>query len=136
LNDKLLVKAFYAYVTGDVTTKTFDDRDTTYNNLLRRPEHSFGINIGYQVAPAFFVSLNYKTFSERKDTFYDNNDYSTSLVSLSAYQLLDCYAEYSFLNGKVKLFADAKNILNQDYMEVYGYSTMRFNINAGLSCKL
>lgn len=136
VNDHITVKAFYAYVTGDVTTKTLDDRDTTYNNLLRRPEHSIGINIGYQVTPSLFVSVNYKTFSERKDSFFDNNDYSTSLVSLSAYQLLDCYVDYSFLNGKVKLFADVKNILNQDYMEVYGYNTMRFNINAGLSCKL
>ncbi len=136
LDNGLTIKAYYAFVDGDVTTKTFADKDTTYFNLLKRPKHSVGINVGYLFSKAFYVSVNYKTYSNRKDNFYDAANFSNSIVSLDAYQLLDVYAEYAMLDGHIKLFADAKNILNQKYVEVYGYSTMRFNINAGVTFRL
>lgn len=136
VNDRLSVRAFYAFVDGEVTTKTFTNQDTTFNNLIRRPKNSVGVNVGYQLTKSFFASVNFKTFGDRKDTFFDLNDFSTQSVSLSAYQLLDIYAEYKLINGRIKLFIDAKNILDQDYTEVYGYNTLRFNINTGISFKL
>jgi vitamin B12 transporter len=136
VSDKLSIKAFYAFVDGEVTTETSAGKDTTFNNLIRRPKNSFGVNIGYQMTANFFVSLNFKAFGSRKDSFFNLTDFSTKQVSLSAYQLLDVYAEYKFLSSKLKLFADAKNILNQDYTEVYGYNTVRLNINTGISLNL
>ncbi len=131
VNDQLSIRAFYAFVDGEVTTKTFTNTDTTFNNLIRRPKNSFGVNIGYQITKSLFASVNVKAFGDRKDTFFDLNDFSTTSVNLSAYQLLDIYAEYKLFDGKVRLFMDAKNILDQDYTEVYGYNTLRFNVNTG-----
>jgi vitamin B12 transporter len=136
MNDKISIRAFYAFVDGEVTTKTQVDKDTTFNNLIRRPRSSFGMNIGYQATKNFFVSANFKTFGERRDLFFDLSDFSTRSVNLSPYQLLDIYVEYNFINGRLKLFADGKNILNQDYTEVYGYTTLLFNLNTGVSFKL
>jgi vitamin B12 transporter len=136
VNEKLSIRAFYAFVTGEVTTKNFADQDTTFNNLIRRPKNSFGFNIGYQVTQRFFASLNVKTFGDRKDTFFDLTDFSTRPVNLSAYQLLDFYAEFKLADGRLTLFVDAKNILDQDYTEVYGYNTLGFNVNTGVSFKL
>ena len=43
----------------------------------------------------------------------------------------------AYIETKVEgTFIDAKNILDQDYTEVYGYNTLRFNINTGISFKL
>ncbi len=134
--EKLFVRAFFAFVDGEVTTKTFLGKDTTYNNLIRRPKNSFGVNIGYQFSQQLFVSLNLKTFGERKDTFFDLTDFSSKQVNLPAYQLLDLYAEYKLFKDKLKMFVDAKNILDQRYEEVFGYNTLRFNINTGISFKL
>ncbi|HOX82599.1 MAG TPA: TonB-dependent receptor [Chryseolinea sp.] len=136
VNDKLTIRGFYAFVDGQVTTKTFNNTDTTYHNLIRRPKNSFGMNVGYQVLSNFYVSVNLKLVGNRKDTFFDMTDYSTKSADLYAYQLLDFYAEYKLINGKIKLFMDAKNILNQKYEEIYGYNTMRVNVNTGVSFKL
>ena len=134
INDQLTFKAFYAFVTGEVKTQVAG-RDTTYNNLMRRPRNSFGINVGYQISSRLFVSINLKTFSLRNDFYFDLNSFTNKNATLSPYQLLDIYTEYKLLNGKLTLFANAKNILNQDYQEVYGYNTMKFNIQAGMNVK-
>lgn len=52
-------------------------------------------------------------------------------VSLEAYVLVDAYVEYNMWGERLKVFANLRNILDQDYMEVYGYNTMGFNLNAG-----
>jgi len=36
---------------------------------------------------------------------------------------------------KATFFADIKNILNTNYQEVYGYSTMGLNINTGINVR-
>jgi vitamin B12 transporter len=136
INKRLSAKVFYAFVTGNISTKTPANRDTSFNNLLRRPKHSIGVNIAFQITKNFFANANLKTFGARDDRFFDFNDFSTTAVRLSAYQLLDLYAEYKLADSKVKLFVDAKNILNQNYTEVHGYNTLRFNLNMGVSFKL
>jgi vitamin B12 transporter len=133
VTDKIKLKAFYAYVDGELTTKLTETRDTTYNNLIRRPKHSVGINIGYAITDNLFVSANLKTFSKRNDLFFNSVTYMNDLVLMDAYKLLDIYAEYTFLDGRLKVFADARNLLDEDYYETYGYTTMGFNINAGVS---
>ena len=133
VTDKLKLKAFYAYVDGELTTKLTETRDTTYNNLIRRPKHSVGINIGYAITDNLFVSANLKTFAKRNDLFFNPVTFNNDLVSMDAYKLLDVYAEYKLLQGKLKVFADARNLLDENYYETYGYTTMGFNINAGVS---
>ena len=41
-------------------------------------------------------------------------------VSLEAYVLVDAYVEYNMWGERLKVFANLRNILDQDYMEVYG----------------
>ena len=135
LSKNFTIRTSYAFVDGKVTTNA-GTKDTTYFNLIRRPKHILGINISYQATKNLFVSANLKTFSKRTDLFFDPVTYEASNVELKSYALLDIYGEYKFTNGKLKLFADAKNITNSKYMEVYGFNTLGFNINAGLSFKL
>ncbi|WP_333820464.1 TonB-dependent receptor plug domain-containing protein [Ohtaekwangia sp.] len=133
VTEKLRVKAFYAFVKGEVTTKNSAERDTTFNNLIRRPKHSIGINVGYAFTNNFYVSANLKTFGKRGDMFFNSTTFATEAVSLKAYQLVDIYAEYKLLQGKLKVFADLHNVLDKNYYEIYGYSTMGFNMNAGVT---
>jgi vitamin B12 transporter len=137
VNDKLTLRAFYAFVDGEVTTKTVANKDTTFHNLIRRPKNSIGLNVGFQISEKLFVSANFKTFGARGDLFFDPlNNYAKTNVTLKAYQLLDVYLEYNLVSNKLKLFVDAKNILDQDYTEVYGYNTQRINLNTGISFKI
>ncbi len=136
VTDKIKLKAFYAFVEGDLTTKLTPERDTTYNNLIRRPKHSVGINVGYAITSNLFVSANLKTFGKRNDLFFNPITFNNDLIAMDAYQLLDVYAEYKFLAGKLKVFADVRNILDKDYYETYGYTTMGINGNVGVSFSL
>ncbi|MFN3840615.1 MAG: TonB-dependent receptor plug domain-containing protein [Cyclobacteriaceae bacterium] len=129
---KLTFTGFYAYVDGEVTTPVSGGTETKPNDLLRRPKHSVGLNIGLQATEKLFTSLNFKTFGQRNDLFFDFNTFTSSPVVLEAYQLLDVYVEYALVNKRVKLFGDFRNLLDQDYYEVYGYSTQRFNAIVGL----
>ncbi|MEK6782526.1 MAG: TonB-dependent receptor [Bacteroidota bacterium] len=129
LSDKIRIRGFYSFVTGEVTNST-----GTENNLLRRPKNSFGINAGYQASAKFYLSANLKAFGKRDDQFFNLTTFATDKALLDAYALLDFYAEYKF-GDHVKIFIDAKNILNQQYSEVTGYSTLGLNANTGISLK-
>lgn len=129
------IKAFYTFVTGQITTKVFSGKDTTYFNLLRRPKNSFGLNISSRVSERFFISSNLAAFGKRSDAYFDPQTYQTVRTTLKNYSLWDVYAEYAFLKNKFRLFADFRNILNTRYTEVSGFNTPGFNANGGIKLK-
>lgn len=126
--DKLTIKAFYNFVDGKVKTNVAG-KDTTYNNLIRRPKNSFGASIGYQATPKLFFSVSVKTFGQRNDQYSDAT-FALQKVTLAGYQLLDVYLDYK-ANSRFRFFVDGRNLLNQDYMEVAGYNALKANVNAG-----
>lgn len=135
VNKQVTIRAAYSFVTGKITSMN-GTKDTVFNNLVRRPKHAVNVNIGWQATKDLFISTNLRTNSKRIDWFYDPATFERSDVELKAFALWDIYAEYKLLKGQLKIFADAKNITGTKYFEVYGYSTMGFNVNAGVSFKL
>ena len=129
---KVSIKGFYAFVDGKISTETFLKKDTTYNNLLRRPKHSFGSTVACQLNKNIYASLQLQSFGKRNDIYYDPNTYERFDKKLDAYQLVNVYVEYKIPGDKLKFYLDVKNLLNQDYMEVSGYNVMRFNCNTGI----
>ena len=89
------LKAFYTYTTGEITTRQAG-KDTTYNNLLRRPKSSIGINLASQVSKNFFISTNLMSAGKRNDAYFDNTTFATVYTTLKSYVLWDIYAEYGF----------------------------------------
>ncbi|MBL7870048.1 MAG: TonB-dependent receptor [Cyclobacteriaceae bacterium] len=135
VTSRLKISAFYAFVTGAVTTK-INNQDTVFNNLIRRPKNTIGVNMGYQFSKQLFMSLNLKTFGQRDDLYFDLTTFTNQSAKLSAYALLDFHTDYKLKNQKVSFFVDIKNLLNQDYQEVYGYNTMGINVNGGINIRL
>jgi len=135
-NEKLSFKGSYAFITGE-TTQKIGSKDTTFNNLIRRPKHTINLYAGYQASKNFFVSAGFQSFSKRDDIFYNPaNFYSPEPKILDPYSLLNAYAEYGFLQGRLKLFLDVKNLLDKDdYYEVYGFNVQGINITGGIRFK-
>lgn len=133
-NKQLKLTAYYSFLDGEVTTKGAGGKDTSYFNLLRRPKHSFGATIGYQVTPAFFVSTNVYNYGKRTDM--DFSTWPSTQVHLDSYLLWGVHAEYNFLKNKLVVFADGKNLLNTNYVEVLGYSTPGVNFMGGIRFNL
>ncbi|MNX41680.1 vitamin B12/cobalamin outer membrane transporter [compost metagenome] len=120
------LNGYYAYVEGNeynVVTNEVSDY------LIRRPKHIFGINAGVQATKNLFLSSFFKYNGKRSD----GNFNEFVIVDLPAYKLLNFYGEYTLVKKHVKLFADFKNVLDEKYTEFYGYNSMGFNVNAGVS---
>jgi len=136
ITDDIDLKVFYTFTEGKVTTATASG-DTTYNNLFKRPKHTFGANIGYQVSPEFFISTGLQYFGKRNDLYFEQvPPYGQRVEPLEAYTLWNAYAEYGFFRNTLKTFVQVNNMLNADYYEVYGYSVLGRTVNAGIRFKL
>lgn len=123
---KLDVSAFYAFVKGkQISAATVSDV------LLRRSKHTFGARFGVQANDDLYVGLKYKYTGKRIDS--DFSSWPSVNKTLPAYSLVDLYAQYTLANKRLKIFADLKNLTDEKYTEIIGYSTMGFNMNAGLS---
>ena len=135
INNHLQVKLYYTFTEGEVTTQQ-GGKDTTYDNLVRRPKHSFGVSVHYQVTPKFFASANCYTYGRRDDLYFNPVTYNQDLVSLKAYTLLNLYAQYSFWKNRIRVFAEARNLTDAKYEEVYGYATQGITITGGVAFSL
>lgn len=124
---KLNGGVYYAYVDGEINTPT-----TSFNNLFRRPKHSAGANINYLLGEKASVGLTYKWTGKRVDRYF-----RTTLIDdvLAPFNMLDGYFQYKPV-AKLALFADVKNILDEDYVEFSGYNTKGINFNAGFTLNL
>lgn len=130
--DDFSVKLFYNFVEGNVTVNN-NGTDSTYNNLFRRPKHSGGAALNYQITPQLFAGTNAQFYSKRYELFADpRNNYATSVVALNPYTLWDAYVQYSVLQNRLTFFAQANNILNKNFQESVGYATLGRNFNGGL----
>jgi len=114
------INGYYAFVEGNTGTTNF---------LIRRPKHTFGINAGVQATSNLYASVNFRYFGKR----FDTNFISYLNEEMPSYNLLNAYVEYALAKKRVKVFFDAKNILNKKYTEIIGYNTPGFNFNTGVS---
>lgn len=129
------IKAFYTYVTGNISTFQ-SGKDTSFNNLLRRPKHSAAMNIEQQLNSRFLVSAHLQYTGERKDAYFDANSFQTVYNTLKPYTLLDLYGEYAFLKNRLKVFVSLRNVTNTNFTEVSGFNTLGFNGYGGIRLTL
>jgi len=134
VNNQITIKANYAYTDGRIT-QTITGKDTTFYNLVRRPKHNIHLFAGYHATKNLFVSSSLQITGKRIDNYFLT--FTPSQVELNAYALWNIYVEYNFLNNRLHLFVDAKNLTDKkDYYEVYGYSVQGFNMTGGFRFQL
>nr|WP_299388987.1 TonB-dependent receptor plug domain-containing protein [Allomuricauda sp.] len=96
---------------------------------IRIPKHKANLALGYQLCETTNISATYAYTGQRLDT-----DFSTfSSVSLESFSLVGLYAEHELLPEKLKVFLSASNLLNEEFVEVVGFTTRGRNINAGIN---
>lgn len=126
LTPKIDARLFYTFLDGAINTKT-NGKDTTYNNLIRRPKHAVSSHIGGNLFKNFHAALQLNYFGTSRDLYFDPATFESRTVTLDGYILLHLTVEYGFLNNRLKVFADLRNLTNKKYSELYGYSTPGFN---------
>ena len=125
---QITVKGNYTFISTNQSTESrITNKDTTYSYTLHVPKHAVNITVGYQIVPSFYVSLSGKYVSKRFDGIYQMPD-----ATLDSYFLLGANAQY-LVNKNIKLFADAKNITNKKFFDIYGYNSIPAMFNFGIS---
>lgn len=127
---QLTISGNYTFISGEEETQSRKSfHDTTYHHLLRRPKHHINLDLGYNVSPAFYVSVSGKSVSSR----YDVGGYQQEDVLLSSYFIVNAYAAYTFTK-KVKFFADLQNITDKKFFDLRGYNAIPFLVSGGITC--
>ncbi|MBO6587049.1 MAG: TonB-dependent receptor [Gracilimonas sp.] len=125
--DQTKVEVFYNYLDGAIT-QNGEETD----NLIRRPDHNFGVNLNQQLTSNFSVSLSGQYVGERNDLYFNTNTFSTEEVELESYVLINANIQYQLLDEQLAVFASLNNLLNADYTEVYGFNTPGFHFKGGV----
>ncbi len=95
----------YNFVTGNLS-QFRNNKDTSFYNLMRRPKSTVNATVGYQATKSLYVSISAQSLGKRNDLYFGPLTYSRSIpVKLSAYTLLNAYAEYKLVNNKVRVFS-------------------------------
>ncbi len=111
------VNANYSYTKNDVVA-------------IRIPKNKFNANFTYILSEKTNFSLDYQYVSDRDDTDFRN--FSNPLaVQLASYSLLDFGVKHS-LSKQVDVYGNITNILNEDYQEIFGFSTRGRNFQLGM----
>ena len=103
---------------------------------LRIPEFKVNAKLDYQLFSTTVLSLSYQYNDDRNDMVFNNTTFMNDTVVLESYNLFDFYLSHTILNNKLKLFTNITNIFNEDYQELYGYSTRGRNVNIGFNLSL
>ncbi|PQJ81799.1 TonB-dependent receptor plug domain-containing protein [Polaribacter glomeratus] len=119
----LTLNASYTYVDRDV----FED----FNDYI--PANKFVAGLDFTPFKNTFFNLTYRNVGER--TIFDRyGSFGTAGedVILEDYTVLDFMTNYKLLGDTVTIFAAVTNILNEDYDDIFGYSTRGRNYKVGV----
>ena len=112
---------------------TYIDRDTLedFNDYI--PENKFVLGLDFTPFNNAFFNLSYRNVGER--TIFDRYGSFGAAgedVILENYQVLDFMTNYKLLGDTVTLFGAVTNFLDEDYDDVFGYSTRGRNYKIGI----
>ncbi|MBQ4821746.1 TonB-dependent receptor [Aquimarina sp. MMG016] len=124
LDDKLTINGNYTYTNID-----------KLENNIRLAEHMINAGIGYQLSKKTYTSLNYQFNTERGDNDFGNLDpvtFKPTRVTLDSYGVLDFYISHQVMKN-FSVYAAINNITNEDYQEIFGFSTRGRNARIGFN---
>jgi len=98
--------------------------------LYRIPKHTINVHAGVQATKAVFYSIALHSASKREEFIY-----GAKPEIMKAYFTVDLYGEYKF-GYAVKWFLDLKNITDQQYFDILGYNSRKFNFTTGVRFQL
>ena len=103
---------------------------------MRIPKHKANALLSYTTEKGY-VSLNYQFVGDREDSYFNNDTFTTDLITLDSFSTLDLtLARQLGFTDDMRVFLNVSNILNEDYQELYRYQTRGRNITLGVTLGL
>jgi len=113
---------------------TFTQVDKALDRLI--PKHKVNSSLDFQINSRLFFNVNYQYVDSRNDAFFDGNTFATKMVILDSYQLVNSSVRYELVKNRLSVFGAATNILNAEFVENVGYSSLGRNFKLGLNINL
>lgn len=107
-------------------TYTYKSQDFNYI-----PKNKISAQVVANLFKTTTVSLGFKNVSNRNASYYDSTTFSTVDTTMKSYNLVDFSASFKPLD-KLTIFGVLDNALNEDYEDIYGYSTRGRNVKLGV----
>ncbi len=115
----------FTYVDGEGKTG-----NVKVKNFYRRPNFSFNSTLTLHPVKELTLMPSFRFVGSRLKGQYDAGP-----AAMPQYYMVDFYAGYNFTK-RFRAFVDLRNITNQQYFDVIGYNSRRFNLMTGLSFSL
>jgi vitamin B12 transporter len=96
-------------------------------NLYRRPNFSFNSIFTTEITKGLTIAPSCRFIGNRLKGIYDAGP-----DKMPSYYTIDLYFGYA-LSKKCKAFIDFRNITDQEYFDIVGYNSKRFNMITGIS---
>ncbi len=123
---KVTLNANYVNLDGKIETKT-GAKDTAFFNLYRRPRQTINLNVGIELCKNWNMNIGLQSIGKRYEGVYNAGP-----IEMPAYYVWNLYSTYNIIKN-IKAFVDLKNITDEEYSEVRGYNSRRFNFMAGVN---
>ena len=117
-----------------ISNYTFTQVDAALDRLI--PKHKLNSSLDFQINTRTFFNLNYQYVDSRNDAFFDGNTYATQKIVLDSYQLVNATIRYELVKNRLNIFSTINNILNEEFIENIGYSSLGRNFKLGLTFNL
>ena len=115
----------FTYVDGEGK-----NNNAKVKNLYRRPNFIMNSVLTLQPVKGFTLMPSFRFVGTRLKGQYDAGP-----AQMPQYYTIDCYLGYEFAK-QFRVFVDLRNITNQQYFDVVGYNSKKFNVMTGLSFSL
>jgi len=115
----------FTYVDGEGT-----ENKVKVKNLFRRPNITLNSVLTLQPTKLLTISTSYRYIGTRL-----KGEYDAGPSKMPQYYTLDCYLGYKY-SKRFNVFIDLRNITNQQYFDVVGYNSKKFNVMTGISINL
>jgi vitamin B12 transporter len=96
-------------------------------NLYRRPNFTLSSIFTTEITEGFTFAPSFRFIGNRLKGMYDAGP-----ANMPSYYTIDLYFGY-VLSKKCRAFVDLRNITNQEYFDIVGYNSKRFNMMTGIS---
>ena len=104
-----------------------ENKGVKTKNLYRRPNFVLNTILTWQPTEKLTLMPSLRYIGTRLKGTYDAGP-----AKMPAYTTIDLYMGYA-VTKRTKFFVDLRNITNQEYFDVVGYNSKRFNLMAGLT---
>jgi len=100
--------------------------------FYRIPDLKLGFSTRYAITSNTSVGVNYTRFGEREAAIFSD----PYLVKLEAYNMVDLSISHKLFDGTLTLSGTVNNLLDEDFVGVYGFTTRPANFTIGITGSL